>query len=254
MYDLPTIDTLKSAYKHVIDAGKDFVFVTPRLSDRFMDQTRKQLMLLNDLGAHAVVANDLGTLHVLRRLPNLGPYLGRQLVYIPSRCPWKEITEQLVDFFTRKKVERIFYQTSLSYRPTVEFFKSLGVIGLDVDWVPACFKSLELLSGSGLRISVHVQMVPVAVTRKCHTARFLGVGDLEQCSKPCFSNAYLMENDVLQIPLFLHGNTVFRSIDPQRKELGELMKRGVTELVITMGPLTGIRSRRQIDSIIQRLT
>lgn len=253
MYALPTINALKMAYNLTIDAGKDFVYVTPRLAVGAMGQIRKHLLLLNKLGGATVVANDLGTIRVLRRLAALKLYLGRQLVYTPARCPWKQITEESVSIFTMRKVKQIFYQTALNYRPTIEFFKALGAVGADVDWIPELFTNLSFLSQNKLNVSVHLQMIPVAITRKCHMARFLGEEDLASCSRPCYTQAYLMDNELLETRLFLQGNAVFRLMEPDRKRMVQLAKRGVTELVLTMSPLTGVRSCTQLENLIQQL-
>ena len=146
MYAIPTDEDLKHAYNLIKDAGKDFVYVTPRLADSAMDKIRRHLILLNDLGGATVVANDLGTILVLREYQALKLHLGRQLVYTPSRCPWKTITEHTVSIFTNRKVKEIFYQTALNYEPTITFFKELGAVGADVDWIPELFPSLGLLS------------------------------------------------------------------------------------------------------------
>jgi len=253
MYALPTIRTLRKAYNLTIDAGKDFVYVTPRLADGAMEQIGKHLLLLNKLGGATVVVNDLGTIRVLRRLAALKLYLGRQLIYTPARCPWKQITEQSVSIFTKRKVKQIFYQTALNYRPTIEFFKDLGAVGADVDWIPELFTNLNVLSQNKLNVSVHLHTIPVAITRKCHMARFLGEEDLARCSRPCYTKAYLMDNEFLKTRLFLQGNAVFKLIEPDKKTMVQLAKRGVTELVLTMSPLTGVRSHTQLESLIQGL-
>jgi len=253
MYNLPTIEEIKTAHKITTDAVKEFVYVTPRLADSAMDKVRQQLILLNNLGSNTVVANDLGTLRIIRRLPNLKPHLGRQLVYTPSRCPWKQITEQSVNILAKKKLEQIFYQTNLNYEPTINFFKDMGVVGVDVDWIPQLFKNLSLLQQNQLKVSVHLQTIPVAITRKCHTARFHGEGDLEHCSKRCGKDAYSMENDILKTSLLLHGNVVFRNMEPKRTDVRELAQSGVTELVITMSPITTILSKAQLDDLIQHI-
>jgi collagenase-like PrtC family protease len=254
MYALPTIENLKTAYHLVSEAGKDFVYVTPRLADGTMDVIKQQLRLLDELGGSKVIVNDLGTIQVLRKFSSLKPYLGRQLVYTPSRCPWNQITEHSVSFFTKRKVKQIFYQTALNYEPTIQFYKDLGTVGADVDWIPEIFPNLSNLTKNELEISVHLNSIPVVITRKCHMARFLGEQDLENCSKPCYTKAYIMDNEFLKAELFLHGNTVFKLIESNRKNLSKLTKHGVTELVLTMGPLTRINSQTQLDSVIQSLS
>jgi hypothetical protein len=235
------------------DAGKEFVYVTPRIAESSMDIVQEQLRLLNGQGGGTVVVNDLGTLNSMSGLSELKPYLGRQLVYTPSRCPWDEITEHPVSFFTKRKVEKIFYQTALNYEPTINFYKELEVIGADVDWIPELFPNLKFISKNDLQVSVHLHSVPVAITRKCHMARFLGEDDLERCSRPCYTKAYFMDNPILDKKLYLHGNVVYRLIEPNKRAMDSLKKSGVNELVLTMSPLSKITSQPQIDDVIQKI-
>jgi hypothetical protein len=253
MYALPTSDGVERAYCLTRNAGKEFTYVTPRLAEGAMDSIKEHLVLLNNLGEAAVVANDLGTIHALKGLSSLKPALGRQLVYTPSRCPWNQITEQSVNIFTKRKVSQIFYQTALNYRPTIDFYKGLGAVSADVDWIPELFPNLNFIIKNGLPVSVHMHSVPAAMTRKCHMARFLGEEDLDRCSRPCYTKAYSMDNEALGINMVLQGNTVYKLTEPERKTVQQLGKRGVSELVLTMSPLSGVRTLEQIESLIQRI-
>ena len=253
MYALPTGDGVERAYNLTRDAGKEFAYVTPRLAEGAMDTIREHLELLNDLGEATVVANDLGTISAMRGLPSLKAVLGRQLVYTPSRCPWNQITEQSVNIFTKRRVGQIFYQTALNYVPTIEFYKGLGAIGADVDWIPELFPNLNFIIKNGLPISVHMPAIPAAMNRTCHLARFLGEEDLDRCSRPCYTKAYSMENEYLGVDMVLEGNTVYQLTEPDRKTVQQLARRGINELVLTMSPITGVRTREQIDSLVQRV-
>lgn len=253
MYALPTIRDLKKAYNLIKNSGKDFAYVTPRLSDGAMDTVRKHLLLLNDLGDATVVANDLGTIQVLGELTSLRLHLGRQLVYTPSRRPWKEITEHSASFFTKRKVREIFYQTALYYEPTIEFYKGLGAVGADVDWIPELFSKLGVLTRNKLHISVHLHSIPVAITRKCHMARFLGEENLDKCSRPCYTKAYFMSNELLDVNLYLHGNTVFKLEEPNKKMMSKLANVGVDELVLRLGPITSASLQTELESLIEGL-
>ena len=253
MYALPTIYGVERAYNLTMDAGKEFTYVSPRLAEGAMDTIREHLVLLNGLGEATVVANDLGTINALRGLPSLKPVLGRQLVYTPSRCPWNQITEKSVNIFTKRKVGQIFYQTALNYVPTIEFYRGLGAVGADVDWIPELFPNLNFIIKNGLPVSVHMHSVPAAMTRKCHMARFLGETDLDRCSRPCYTKAYSMENEHLGVDMVLDGNTVYQLTEPDRKTAQQLARRGIKELVLTMSPITGVRTREQIDSLVQRV-
>jgi len=253
MYALPTGDGVEKAYNLTRDAGKEFTYVTPRLAEGAMDSIKEHLVLLDDLGEATVVANDLGTIHAMRGLSALKLKLGRQLVYTPSRCPWNQITEHTVNIFTKRRVSQIFYQTALNYMPTIEFYKGLGAVGADVDWISELFPNLNFLIKNKLPVSVHMHSIPAAITRKCHMARFLGEEDLDRCSRPCYTKAYSMDNEYLGIDMVLEGNTVYRVTEPDRKTAQQLANRGVSELVLTMSPITGVRSQDQIESLIQRI-
>ncbi len=253
MYALPTSEGVEKAYSLTRDSGKEFTYVTPRLAEGAMDSINEHLVLLNDLGEATVIATDLGTIHALNGLPSLKPALGRQWVYTPSRCPWNQITEQSVNIFTKRKVSQIFYQTALNYQPTIDFYRGLGAVSADVDWIPEMFSNLNFLIKNGLPVSVHMHSIPVAITRKCHMARFLGEEDLDRCSRPCYTKAYSMENEYLGIDMVVHGNTVYKLKEPDRKTAKQLANRGVSELVLTMSPITGVSSREQIENLIQQV-
>ena len=253
MYDLPKEKALIEAFRLSIDAGRVFTYVTPRVSDDALAEVSRHFEVLNSLGTMTVVVNDLGALGILRQFPNLKPQLGRQLVYIPARCPWPQITEHPASFFAKRKVEQIFYQTALNYEPTIKFYKEMGVQAADVDWIPQSFKHYKELVEHGVNLSVHTHLVPAALTRKCHTARLLGEGSLDSCSKPCHTGAYEMKNEALKVELFLQGNGVFRITEPTKKEADQLGKIGVSELVLTMRPVTGIQTAEDIQLTVDRL-
>ena len=253
MYDLPTERSLVKVLRLANDAGKPLTYMTPRVSDDALEKISGHFKTLNDLGSIDIVVNDFGALHTLRDLPNLKPHLGRQLVYMPARCPWPQITERSTSIFVRYKVKRIYYQTALNYGPTIQFYREMGVHSADVDWIPESFKHYKELVEQGLDLSVHLHLIPSALTRKCHTARLLGEADLNSCSRPCHSRAYKLENEYLKRELFLQGNGVFKIVEPTKKDAGRLRKIGVSEFVLTMNPLTGIETSGDIESVIEGL-
>ena len=84
-------------------------------------------------------------------------------------------------------------------------------------------------------------------------ARFLGEASPEECSKPCLDRAFLLRNEAFGLQLYLHGNAAFRLVQPSPKDVPDLEKHGVTELVLTMNPLTRIDSAERIDNAISDL-
>jgi hypothetical protein len=266
-YKLPDLAGLKSAHETVSGSGRKFCYITPRLSNSGIEKVREHLDFLNKKDDARIVVNDLGTVNLVRQYPGLHKYLGRQLYRVPARSPWAEkiAKEGLViggrnghidhldkgGFLVKRWYNRLFSQTSLYYPPTIELFRSYGFEGVDVDWIPRTFHMFKWLKSRGLECSLHSQQVPIAVTRKCHTARFLGEKSLETCSKPCLNKAYVLKNDVLGIEIQLHGNTVFTLVQQPNIDLGKLDEQGVSELVLTMSPLTRIESKTDIDDFLR---
>lgn len=256
---IPSLQTLKAAYRLTEDSGKRFIYVTPRLPGKALEKVRRQLKFLTSMEA-AIVVNDLGLLNVLTAQPELDIRLGRQLIFIPARCPWKLgfkdfllLTLSVKLKMDRGKVADLFHQTNLNYKPTIEVFRKCGVKGVDLDWIPECFRGYRFLTENGLKLSVHLYLVPVAVTRKCHSARFLGEKRLDRCGKPCYGSFFRIVHDKLGVEMFLHGNVVFRLVKPKRKDLKKLLDSGVSELVIPVSPIMKTLSCREIDGVVENI-
>lgn len=262
-WKIPSIPVLKEAYTSARDVGKEFDYVTPRCSDRALKKIIGQLDFLVGKGETKIVINDLGLLSVLNHYDGLRPQLGRQLIHVPARCPWFKRDSRSLIFFgflikgamMRRHVKDLYSQTSLHYGPTIKFYKEYGVGGVDVDWIPRCFPQFGFLVEAGLDIAVHTHLVPVTVTRKCHTARFLGEKSPENCSEPCNTKAFLLKHKgvFMVVELFLQGNAVFSFAEPTGKDVKSLLETGVGELVIGMNPATEIRSRERVDEVISSI-
>lgn len=247
---LPEQDRLEEAYNMVHGAGKEFTYVTPRLSNAGIEKIREHLAFLNEKENVSLVFNDLGTLNILRHYGKLRPRLGRLLIRMPARSPYAEkLANQgfmmrrsptsKQDLFpggpvAKRWYEKLFSHTSLNYSLTVEFFKSYGVRDVDVDWIPRTFARFASLMRQGLNLSVHPYLVPVAFTRKCHTARFLGEKSPEKCSRPCLKEAFMIKNETVGLEFVLQGNAIFTFTQPAPEDLEKLGKMNVAELVVSV--------------------
>jgi len=253
MYDLPTGKTLTKAANLASDEGKAFTYVTPRVSDNALNKLIQHFKTLDNLGEIEIVVNDLGTLDTLEGFPNLKPHLGRQLVYIPARCPWPQITEHPVSIFVRHKVRQIFYRTALNYQPTIQLYKEMGVNSADVDWIPQSFKHYKELIRNGIRLSVHSYLIPVTVTRRCHTAKFLSESDPARCSRPCLGRTFKLRQGTVGVEFFLNGNAVFRYVKPEPSDLKNLEKLDRIEVVVAVGSLQEAVTRNGLEETIRTL-
>jgi hypothetical protein len=125
-----------------------------------------------------------------------------------------------------------------------------------MDWIPRIFPSLTFLVSRGWHIAVHLSLVPVTLTRRCHMARFLGETHPERCSRPCLQRALVLRNEILEefnLELVLHGNAVFRLEPPSRERVKELELVGAGELVLTMNPVTRVVNADDIRGVMGAL-
>jgi len=251
MWKMPTLDLLRETYAVVEKAKKDFKYVTPRLSDGALSKVREHLDFLESRGENEVVINDLGMLNVLLAYKNLKPRLGRQLIFIPARCPWPELPGWDAGYFEKRWVKKLFYQTSLNFEESIRFYKNYHAYGTDLDFIPECFPHYEFLVKHGLSLSVHLFLAPTAITRRCHVARFLGEEIPENCSKPCDEKAFLIKHDVIGVEMTLGGNVVYKNLQPSKREIEKL--KIADELIITMSPATEIKNKEKFDEIINNL-
>jgi len=259
-WKIPDLSTLRKAYSLTVDKGKVFAYVTPRVSTGGMKKIREQIDFLSGKGKMYVVINDFGVLNILSDYPELKPHLGRQLIYIPGRSPWlrfnaNDIVRHFPSSLTMKMrmgpIEDLYSRTSLNYAPTADFFERYGIKDVDVDWIPKCFPYYGLLVKKGFSLSVHLHLVLVTITRRCHTARFLGEERAETCSKLCHKRAFLLKTPV-RSELYLNGNTVFSFEQFSRKDLTKLLNSDITKFVVTMNPITRVSSHQEIDNLISQ--
>ena len=118
---LPQRGELEEAYELAQKAGKEFTYVTPRLSNAGIEKLADQLAFLNEKEEVSIVVNDLGVLNALERYPNLHPHLGRHLLLVPARSPWVEQHLRREDISSQRRqwLRTLFSSTSLNYRATI---------------------------------------------------------------------------------------------------------------------------------------
>ncbi|MDQ1281374.1 MAG: hypothetical protein QG670_2639 [Thermoproteota archaeon] len=253
-WKIPSLKELEEAYLLVDGDNKEFFYITPTVSNECLEKIRDQLAFLENKGEITVIVNDLGVLNIVEQFSNLKPHMGRQLVTILARTPWNQITEYDVGYMKKRRVSKVFYQTSVNYEPTIQLFKEHGAEGVDLDWISESIPNYSFISENGLSISVYLYLVPISVTRRCNMARFLGEEEPKKCTKPCDTTALFLEQKKIPgIDIFLLDNGVFRLTKPLSEDINRLHRMRVEEFVIPMNPLTNIRTHDSIDKIIQTL-
>jgi hypothetical protein len=256
-YLLPSLEELEKGYKIAKERGKDFIYITPRLSNKGVERFREHLDFLNKKGCEALVINDFGALNILKDYENFYLIIGRQLMRVPARSPyvnndgtWSPVIKERGSLLSKGWFKKVFSSTSLNYTRTIEFYRSYGVRGADFDWIRSIFPSLKDVLKAGIIPYLYLHLVPITVTRKCHTARFLGEKDPEKCSRPCLKNSFFLKNDALKLEMFLQGNVVYKLISPKREDIEALKKININKFILVMNPVTGIDNRKKIDDFI----
>ncbi len=254
-YLLPAHSVLRRACERTLDKGKAFTYVTPRVSNAGIDRLKEDLSKLSSYEAVAVAANDFGLLNVLKGYPKLSACLGRHLVRIPARSPW-------VDHFVKsedevsdrgKWIRELYSSTSLNFSPTIQMYSDNGCTCAEVDWLPRVAPALDWLAATGLNLAVHLDLIPVTFTRKCHTARFLEENSPEVCSRPCLDSAFYLTNEGFRSigrELYLQGNAVLMRTDPKPADIEVLGQQGVEEVILHLGAVTGLDT---VDKINRRV-
>jgi hypothetical protein len=260
-FKLPNDAQMKEFIGHLNETDKELSYVCPRVPEQGFPILDRHLSMISSrtLRPVRVIANDWGILNVLvdKRYPNLVPYLGRQLVAIPNRGrPSMADLMGGENLFRKLAVKHVgglvFNKTNLHFKATLKFLREHGVEGADIDWVPQTFKEMGDVVKGGLKFSVHLGLVIIAVVRRCHTARYFDEPIPERCSMPCFKTAFLLNHEIFG-DLYMDGNTIFAKTEPTAKEIRQLYACKPTELVLTMGPMTKIHTAEDINDQIYRL-
>lgn len=252
-YLLPAPALLVRACETALDKGKAFTYVTPRASNAGIGRLADDLSILSKHEPVAVTANDYGLLHMLKEYPGLSARLGRLLMRIPARSPW-------VDYYVKSEdeasdrgrwIRELYSSTSLNFAPTIGMYSDSGCTCAEVDWLPRVAPALGWLASTGLHLAVHLDVVPVTFTRKCHTARFLGEQSPETCSRPCLDGAFYLTNEGFRSigrDLYLQGNAVLMRTDPKPADIEALGQQEVEEVILHLGAVTGLDTVSKINS------
>jgi hypothetical protein len=247
-WKIPNLSILTKALNIVQEHNKKFTYITPKVSSTNLEKIQNQLAFLREYN-YKMVINDLGVLNFAQK-NQLIPHLGRQLVYIATRCPWLSFDSER--WFEKKRLEKIYYQTSLNFEPMIEFFNDFNITSADVDWLPQSFQYYQDITKSGINISIYLHLIPITLTRKCHLARFFQETNPETCSKPCKEKSLFLKQKILQMEFFLWDNAVFRYIKPSREDIRNV-RRKVDECIIMANPITKMENQEEINEFISYL-
>ena len=241
---LPSEQELTESYSKCREYGKEFVFVTPRVTNFGLKKIQNMLIGLE--AGTRVVVNDLGVLNALLD-SHWTLEVGRQLIFYPARCPWRPLTSL---FKSHPEIIDVLKESSLNHSETLEFFSVLGVYHFDLDLISDCVDVLPAEVTKNISISLYTGDIMVAVTRKCHTARLLGKA-WDQCQRACEESVYKLFQRDLKVELILYGNAVFRRLKTHFNAFKNLSGKNIREIVTTTGIPSEVKSTKQINEFVR---
>lgn len=229
-----SLEEIKKVYDRTRQTRKNLSIIYPRLTNTKMEGVKEQLNYLNDLDKGIkIIANDLGILNWVNKnkLSNLEVYFGRQLISVPKRArpPMPKIMgkENMLSRFVDKQ---LFDKTNMNYDLTVDFIVRNSVAGLEVDYIPETFPQLNIFLKKKIKINIHLGNVLVALTRKCHTARYCGV-DNDCCGRVCKEKKFILKHEGTGT-LYLDGNTVYDYCKVNKDDFKKLKKADNCSLIL----------------------
>lgn len=218
VHKLPRLDILRNTISNIAD----LTVVTPITPQKHYNW---MLDYINELPSGVnLVINDAGILYSLNKTKSLGRFdkiiAGRGIVHTSEACPW-------IDHLLRDESEHIkeaFLQTNLNYSRTLDFFKKMGITGMETDLES---RTVNAALKTGLPVSAHIEYIAVSYARSCHTSRFFSEQPpacVHRCNNPIKIELIDMF-DLSSVPpgfaqpspemleifptLYLLGNTIF---------------------------------------------
>lgn len=224
---LPSESDLKTAMEFAHQHGAGFTLVTPYVTQAGLGRLEQRLAELDrhQPGAE-VVFNDYGVWNVLRaRYPALVPVMGRLLNRMKRGPRLMAVIDRLPD-----TTVQYFRSNALGLPHLQSFLKKRGVMRVELD---------NLLQGinlplQGLETSLYYPWAYIATTRLCMTAGCDRPDAAERlgifpCGRECHKYGFVLENEIMSVPLIRKGNTIFF----ENEELPpDLPRTGISRIVV----------------------
>lgn len=222
VHKLPSLELVRSLAARI----EDLTVVTPITPQKHYEWMMKYIQGLQS-GIRLVI-NDAGVLYSLNDSGVADHFnhiiAGRGIVHTSEACPW-------VDHLLRDETELVkeaFLQTNLNYSRTLDFFRELGITGMETDLVS---RTVTAALRTGLPVAAHAEYIAVSYARSCHTSRFYAETP-PHCTNRCNTPLELELVDMFDLSgvppgfaqpaeemkelfptLYLMGNTIFMKSD-----------------------------------------
>lgn len=171
-HKLPEVKDILEMYSIVSGQGRKFRLITPITPQSDLNYVLGVIKdTVEQIPNIDITINDLGVLYAcqdIRNNQNCNFNIGPGLVVSMMQCSWFEyILRDETDF-----VKKAYLQTNMNHDKKIDFLKNYGVQGVEVPCVSSIMDSFTYLDKKGLEVIAHMNYVPIAYARACHTARF----------------------------------------------------------------------------------
>ncbi len=181
VYHIPLGDEALKIGRNIIKKGYRFKLITPKLSDKHLQEFVLTLRLLhNNSIDYILVVNDLGLLYEAHK-NNILPkevFLGRGITRSLEDTPWIE------EYIEDEKYPEDVLANTLADEFKIEHYSKYGVTGIETSLHINSFRGFKKITDRGWKISCHIGNYVVAFSRKCAYAIYDKL-QLGECSQAC---------------------------------------------------------------------
>ena len=180
---LPNTDDLSMMAREADIRSKKFKLVTSKVTEKSFNKILELVEHLDHMGLESeVTINDLGLLTCVKDMKNIEISIGHMFNWSIESCPWHENLIRNEN----DKIKSIAMDVNNENSFKIDFYKSLGVKGIEADgWVKG-YGSLRNICKKGLKVSIHYNRISLSFSRTCPTARYIKTaipGCINRCSK-----------------------------------------------------------------------
>lgn len=215
-YVLPSIDDLLDLKGSLSNKNKGLHYISPKLSQVHMQDEFNRVITLLQEGV-SISVNDWGLLYKLKNhiKPEFDIRIGRLLSKSIADWAWG----LLLLGGEKDRGKSYLLQNSFNHNLKIDYFKNMGLKGIDVSIQAGSEPSYREIAKKGLYVTGFVGDSYLAVSRACPVLHIENLGKCsEKCKEFCTKEEYLLvpkrEDQQRAYPkMHLVGNTVYKPIE-----------------------------------------
>jgi len=220
-YVLPTVDELLALKHSLLNQNKGLHYISPKLSQSHLDDELNRVVTLLREGL-SISINDWGLLYKLKDYikPEYDICIGRLLSKSIADWAWGA----LLLGGEKDRGKQYLMQNSFNHKLKIDYFKNLGIKGIDVSAHPDSEASYIGISNKGLYVTGFADSTYLAVSRACPVIHIENLGRCsDRCREFCTREEYHLipvkaDQQRMYPKMQLIGNTVYKPIDVKPRQ------------------------------------